>query len=142
MERTVYPLLGPGKTVADVEQARVALEQAYRTAGYPTVFVNLPEQDVGSGVVLLTVTEGRVGRLSVTGSRYFSNGWIRDQVPAAAPGRVPRLSEFQRQLTLVNARSPDRTLTPVLRPGQRNGHGRHRTEGEGRGAPAWHPRGQ
>lgn len=121
VEGIVYPWLGPGRSVDDVNQARAALEQAYREAGYPTVYVDLPEQDVAGGIVLLTVTEGRVGRFTVTGSRYFSNGWIRAQIPEAQPGRVPRVAEFQRQLALVNARSQDRTLTPVLRPGKEPG---------------------
>lgn len=121
VERTVYPFLGPGRSVADVQQAREALERAYRDAGYVTVFVDLPEQEVSSGVVLLTVTEGRIGRVSVKGSRYFSNGWIRSQLPEVQPGQVPKLPEFQQQLATANSRSADRTLTPLLRPGSQPG---------------------
>jgi len=33
IERLLYPLLGPGKRLADVEAARAALESAYHTAG-------------------------------------------------------------------------------------------------------------
>src|SRR5512141_1442885 len=39
IERAVYPHLGPGKSLDVVEQARMALEQAYHAAGYGTVFV-------------------------------------------------------------------------------------------------------
>lgn len=117
IEKTVYPFLGPDRSIQDVDQARTALEEAYRTAGYPTVFVDVPEQNVTGGVVRLNVTEAKVSRLKVTGARYYSNGWIRDQVPEVAPGAVPRIGEFQGQLAAFNARSPDRSLTPVLRPG-------------------------
>ncbi|MBN8279609.1 MAG: ShlB/FhaC/HecB family hemolysin secretion/activation protein [Gammaproteobacteria bacterium] len=117
IEKVVYPLLGPGKTIEDVNAARAAVEQAYRDAGFATVFVDVPEQDVDRGIVRLTVTEGRVGRVRVTGSRYFANGWIREQVPAVAPGTIPRIEAFQSQLKALNLRSPDRQLTPVLRPG-------------------------
>ena len=91
IERVIYGQLGPGKTIDDVNAARTALEQAYREAGYPTVFVDVPEQEVDQGMVRLAVTEGRVSRLKISGSRYFSNGWIRDQLPEAAPGTVPRI---------------------------------------------------
>lgn len=117
VERAVYPFLGPGRRIEDVEAARAGLEAAYREAGYGTVLVNIPEQDVVEGVVRLEVVEGRVSRLKVTGSRYFSLGGIRSQVPALAEGEVPRLPEVQEQLTALNAASTDRRVTPVLRPG-------------------------
>jgi len=121
IERAVYPHLGPGRGIGDVEQARLALEEAYRAAGYPTVLVDVPEQDVANGLVTLQVTEGRVDRLVITGARYFSNGWIREQMPELQAGSVPRLAEFQSELRALNGRSPDRTITPVLRPGRSPG---------------------
>lgn len=121
IERTVYPFLGPEKTIDDVEAARQALEQAHRKAGYGTVLVDLPEQDVVEGVVRLSVVEGKVERLRVTGSRYFSLGRIKSGVPALAEGQVPYLPEVQRQLAKVNMASADRAITPVLRPGRTPG---------------------
>ncbi len=121
IERAVYPQLGPGRTIDDVNAARTALEQAYRDAGFATVFVDVPEQEVDGGLVRLAVTEGRVSRLKITGSRYFSNGWIRAQLPEATPGTIPRMDAFQDQLRALNVRSSDRLLTPVLRPGAEQG---------------------
>lgn len=121
VERLVYRHLGPGKSIDDVEQARQALEQAYRDAGYPTVFVDIPEQDVRQGVVRLQVTEGRIERLRVTGSRYYSLGKIRAAVPSLAAGSVPKLSQVQAELEQLNRASPDRAVAPVLRAGQTPG---------------------
>src|SRR5690606_24693875 len=45
IEEAVYPFLGPGRTAADVENARAALEKAYRDKGYQTVSVAIPVQD-------------------------------------------------------------------------------------------------
>jgi hemolysin activation/secretion protein len=121
VEKAVYPYLGEGKTIADVEQARKSLEQAYQKAGYSTVFVDIPEQDVVGGVVRLHVTEGRVGSLRVTGSRYYSLGRIRAQVPSLAPGAVPYLPDVQQQVGAVNRASSDRQVTPVFRAGRTPG---------------------
>ncbi len=121
LERTVYPFLGARKTVRDVEAARQALERFYKESGYPTVIVNIPEQDVRNGVVRLQVIEGRVSRLRVSGSRYFSPDGLRAEVPALTPGEVPYLPAVQAQLRKVNAAMPDRRVTPVFRPGRTPG---------------------
>ena len=120
IEKAVYPFLGPAKTVKDVEAARAALEKAYHDAGYLTVLVDLPEQKVDEGIVTLKVVEGAVDRLKVTGSRYYSQGVIRSKIPELAEGNVPDFKAVQNQLTDLN-RSPGRTVTPVLRPGQTPG---------------------
>lgn len=121
VEKSLYPLLGADKTIDDVELARAALEKVYRDAGYPTVLVNIPEQSVEDGMVRLEVLEGRVDRLRITGSRYFSLARIREQVPSLAPGAIPDLASAQAQLNALNRRSADRSVMPVLRPGRTPG---------------------
>jgi hemolysin activation/secretion protein len=120
IERAVTPFLGPKKLLADVEAARAALEKVYQSAGFLTVFVDVPEQRVADGVVRLQVLEGRIERLQVSGSRYFSQGYIRNKVPELAEGQVPNFNEVQRQLAVVN-RSEERRVQPVLRPGKAPG---------------------
>jgi hemolysin activation/secretion protein len=117
IEAAVTPYLGPSKTMIEVEAARGALEKAYQGAGFLTVFVDVPEQRVDEGVVRLQVLEGKVERLSVTGSRYFSQGYIRSRVAALEAGSVPNFNEVQRQLAGVN-RTDERRVQPVLRPGR------------------------
>ena len=60
IEEAVYPYLGEKKNIQDVDKARQALEKAYHDAGYLTVFVDIPEQEVKEGIVRLKVTEGKV----------------------------------------------------------------------------------
>lgn len=121
VERTVYPFLGPAKTIDDVEAARRALETFYRDSGYPTVVVDIPEQEVGQGVVRLTVVEGRIDRVRVSGSRYFSLDRVRAGVPALAEGGVPHTPALQAQLQELNQASPDRSVAPIFRPGRTPG---------------------
>ena len=121
IERAVYAHLGPQKTVEDVELARQELEAAYRDAGYSTAFVSTPEQSVGSGVVRLNVTEGNVGRVRVTQARYVSGRQIASEMTAANPGRPIHFPELQDSLARINRVSPDRTVTPVLKPGRNSG---------------------
>lgn len=121
LERIIYSFLGPNKTIKDIEQARAALEAEYRKVGYPTVLVDIPEQKVVDGVVRLRVTEGRVERLRITGSRYFLLSRIRKEVPALGRGSVPYLPDVRKQMALLNQESPDRSITPIMRPGREPG---------------------
>lgn len=120
IEKAVYPFLGESKTIDDAEAARQALEKAYHSAGYLTVLVNIPEQKVDSGVVNLEVVEGKVDRLRITGSRYYSLGQIRASVPQLAEGNTPHFPTLQKELESLN-RQADRAVTPVMKAGQTPG---------------------
>ena len=121
IEAAVYPFLGEHKTLATVEQARDALVDVYRKAGLGTVLVDIPEQTIDDGIVRLQVTEGRVEKVRIAGTRYYSERKILAQLPAIQPGSVPKLPELQAQLTDLANAARDRQITPVLKPGSTPG---------------------
>ncbi|MFA5983132.1 MAG: ShlB/FhaC/HecB family hemolysin secretion/activation protein [Methylococcaceae bacterium] len=121
LERTVYPFLGPQKSIDQVEAARLALERLYQGKGYQTVTVDIPEQAVQQGVVNLLVVEGKVSRLRVTDSRYFALGKIKATVPEVAEGNVPNFKVMQKQLGDLASQSADRKIQPILRAGETPG---------------------
>ena len=116
VEEAVYPFLGPGRTAADVEKARGALEKAYRDKGYQTVSVLIPQQDPRRGVIKLEVVEGKVGRLRVNGARFFLPSNIKREAPSLAEGTVPDMNRVTKDIVGLN-RLADRRVTPVLRQG-------------------------
>ena len=106
IEKAVTPFLGPERTLKDIEGARDALLAAYQAAGYQSVYVDLPEQQVAQGVVFLQVSETRVGRVRVVGAEYNSPLDVRDQVPALQEGTVPDFNKAQSQLAALNRGRP------------------------------------
>ncbi len=112
----VYPFLGPGRSQADVELARAALEKVYKDKGYQTVSVQIPLQQGSGGLIFLRVTEAKVGRLRVHGSRYFSLAEIKRKAPSLAEGQVPNFNDITREIVSLN-QWPDRRVTPTLRAG-------------------------
>ncbi|WP_084615898.1 ShlB/FhaC/HecB family hemolysin secretion/activation protein [Solimonas flava] len=114
------PYLGPSRSPDDVDQARAALEAAYRQRGYKTVGVAIPQQTVHDGVVRLDVVEASVGHLNVIGSKYHSIERIKEQVPSLAEGKVPDFDEVQTDIVAVNQQS-DRRVTPALKAGSAPG---------------------
>lgn len=120
VEEAVLPYLGPQRPVSDVEKARLALIAAYRARGYETVDVQIPQQDVRSGVIRFEVLEYKVGRLRVKDSRYFSPEDIKAQVPSLAEGSVPNYKDVGQEIAALN-KSADRMVTPTLRAGDTPG---------------------
>lgn len=122
VERTIYPHLGPNRTIENVEAARLDLEQAYREAGYPTVLVDIPPQDVGDdGVVRLKVTEGRLDRVRVTGARYYSNRKILAALPSVDSGNVLNAPQLEEELGALAQRARERSIVPVIKAGRAPG---------------------
>jgi hemolysin activation/secretion protein len=74
VERLVAPMAGPNQVYGDIQKALETLEAAYRKAGFTTVGVYVPEQELTSGVVHITVTENVLGNIEISGNQYFDNG--------------------------------------------------------------------
>lgn len=116
IEKAVYPYMGPERTPDDVEKARTALEKAFQDKGFQTVNVQIPQQTGKRGIVFLQVTEAKIGRLNVEGSRFFSVGGIKKKVPSLAPGTVPDFNKVSSEILALNQWS-DRQVIPTLTPG-------------------------
>ncbi|MFY9349264.1 MAG: ShlB/FhaC/HecB family hemolysin secretion/activation protein [Sphingobium sp.] len=120
IERAVYPYLGPGRTTADVESARAALEKAYHAKGYQSVVVQVAEQGLTSGVLALQVTEAKLGAVKVTGAKHASAQDIQRRFPSLQPGQSPNLTQTEAELKEAN-RFPNRQVTPLIEPGETPG---------------------
>src|SRR5262249_39275190 len=116
VESVLVPFLGPGRTLEDVEKARAALEKAYFDLGYQTVVVAIPPQTVRGGVVTLKVTEGKVARLRVNGTKWVSPFAIKRLPPSVHEGKVPNFNDLVKDIVVLN-QWPDRRVTPALRAG-------------------------
>ncbi len=120
VEEAVYPFTGPGKSATDIEHAKAALQALYVKRGFDTVSVVIPEQHISRDapvVVELKVIERRVGRLRVTGARYFLPNDVREGAPSLKPGTVPNRNDILRDLTALND-LPDRQVQPSLKAGR------------------------
>lgn len=120
VEEAVYPFLGPGRTEDDVEQARAALEKAYHDQGYQAAAVQVPPQTGRGGIVLLQVSEGKVGRLRVKGARFFLPSHIKAKAQSMAEGKAVNFNNVARDIISLNQLG-DRQVTPSLAAGAEPG---------------------
>lgn len=108
--------IGEQRAFADIEAARTALQQAYRTAGYSTVEVTLPAQEMQDGLVIFKVVAARLAAVNIEGSHYYDQTNVRNSLPALVPGTVPNLHDVDNQLALAND-NPGKLTTVKLRSG-------------------------
>jgi hemolysin activation/secretion protein len=116
----IEPFIGPGKTAADVETARDRLEQYYHEVGFPAVLVNIPEQSVHNGRFTLQAIESTVGRLTVTGNRWYSADLILNELPSLREGQAVYVPAIEADLGRL-AGVPDLKVTPSMHPGSEAG---------------------
>ncbi|MBI2959469.1 MAG: ShlB/FhaC/HecB family hemolysin secretion/activation protein [Betaproteobacteria bacterium] len=102
LERAVAPMVGQRRVYGDLQKALEALERAYREAGYGTVQVYLPEQELSGGVVRIEVTESVIGKVAVSGNKYFDEANIRAALPALKEGKAPNLRALSEAVQLSN----------------------------------------
>ncbi len=113
VQQLVSPFVGKKRVYGDVQKALEALEGAYRKAGYGTVQVFVPEQELAAGTVRLVVTESVVGKVSLEGNKHFSDANIRNTLPSLQEGRAPNLRALSENIQLANenpAKQVDVTL--------------------------------
>ena len=115
VERAVYPFMGPGRSEADVESARAALQKAFEDAGYVAVSVLVPEQAVESGILMLEVQPQAIGQLVVEGDTRHADK-VKAQAASLTPGATPNITAFQRDVIAMNQKA-SRRVTPELKAG-------------------------
>lgn len=120
VETAIYPYLGPYRTAEDVEQARAALEKAYRDKGFQAASVQIPQQSVTTGVITLQVSEGEIGRVRVQGARYYSPSEIKAMAPSMREGTVLDFKAIKNDIVALN-QSADRRVMPALKAGSQPG---------------------
>lgn len=112
--------VGPGRNMADIKRAAMALKDAYAAQGYPIVQVFVPEQKLASGTVILRVIEGRISKVSVAGNKEYDQTNIRTSLPGLKEGRAPNSAEIISEVVLANE-NPAKQVAVNFSAGARSG---------------------
>jgi hemolysin activation/secretion protein len=102
VQTLVAPFAGKGKVYGDVQKALEALENEYRRLGYGTVQVYVPEQELTGGVVRLVVSEGVIGKVTITGNKNFNEENVRAGLPDLKEGIAPNMRKLSENIQLSN----------------------------------------
>ncbi|WP_317205518.1 ShlB/FhaC/HecB family hemolysin secretion/activation protein [Janthinobacterium sp.] len=119
IDSLLAPFAGKDRDFGDIQRALEALENAYHARGYSVVQIELPEQELNRGVVVLKVVQTKIGRVKVTGNQYFDEANVRRSLPGLHEGVTPNLLAVSKDLKLANE-NPAKKVTLKLRSGERD----------------------
>lgn len=111
--------LGKPVRFADLDAIAQAVSTLYKANGRPFVYVTIPPQNVGGGVVQMVVTEYRLGAVRPEGNKWFSSDLLRDE-SGLVPGTILRLDDVQAGMDRLNG-NPFRTVDALFSPGGTQG---------------------
>jgi hemolysin activation/secretion protein len=117
VDALVAPFAGERKVYGDIQKALEALENAYRSVGYGTVQVYVPEQELTHGSVRLQVTEGVIGKVTISGLKEYTLENIRRTLPQLQEGRAPNMRQISENILLAND-NPAKQLEVTLGVGE------------------------
>lgn len=102
IRQLLAPYTGPGRDFGTVQQALEKLEDAYHKRGFTLMQVTLPEQELNGGVVHFRVVETRIGKVVVSGNRFFDERNVRRSLPALREGEIPNIPKISADLRNAN----------------------------------------
>ncbi|MGX1197342.1 hemolysin activation/secretion protein [Parvibaculum sp. MBR-TMA-1.3b-4.2] len=115
LDKVLQPFIGQPLRQRDLAAISRAVIAAFRSEGKPLVDVTFPPQDVTSGTVQLLVMEFHLGKIGVSGNKWFDASQYRDGL-AQKQGKPIDVDRLKRGLSQLNA-NPFRQVSAVLKPG-------------------------
>ncbi|MCX5712703.1 MAG: hypothetical protein NTY47_06540 [Candidatus Omnitrophica bacterium] len=115
--RSIYePYLNKEVSFQDLDKITEAIKSKYKAKGYLTTAVFVPEQDIKGGVVEIKVVEGKMGKLSVEGNKWFSTELLEKYFHVKKNERI-NVNVLQRDILRLNQNSGLEVKT-VISPGK------------------------
>ncbi len=92
-------LLGQEVSLNQIYDIADAITQHYWDQGYILARANIPQQEIGNGVVRLVIEEGRIGQVHFDGTPAPATAYAIEQI---SRNKVLNVLELERQLLLLN----------------------------------------
>jgi hemolysin activation/secretion protein len=115
----VAPYVGRPLRLSDLDEIRSLARDRYVSAGKPFLDVSAPPQNVTSGIVQIVVTQYRLGAVTVSGAKHFSDEVIRRPLTLKEGDRLS-LPVIEEELDRLNE-NPFVSVNAVFQPGKSTG---------------------
>ena len=118
ISKILKPYLGRHYGLEGLSSAVTELERKFKEQGYSFHRVILEPQSLKQGIVRLRIYEFKLGKLNVSGNKFFTDDNIKNSLPALEQGRAPNTRNLNLNLSVANDH-PDKTLQMVFKEGEK-----------------------
>ena len=102
VQTATLPHTGVQSSFETIQLALESLEKAYLDAGYGSVRVEIPEQELELGTVTLHVTEGALADITIEPDAFFDALNVRNSLPSLRMKESVNIHQLNRSLVLAN----------------------------------------
>lgn len=117
LESVAAEFRGRELNLVDLQKLAARVNELYRRKGVVTAQAVVPPQDVTSGVVLIRLVEGRLGKVRIEGNASTNESYVADRL-GLKPDDLMELATLEAALVRFN-RTNDAQLRAELKPGER-----------------------
>ena len=120
LEAATAPYIGRTLTIEQLEEMRQVVNRLYLQRGYVTSGVTIPYQMVRDGDIYLTVIEGNMPAIDISGLRYYRNTFLAAKL-GSTPSTVLNVNDLQERLQLLQQDPRILRINAELKPGEKLG---------------------
>ncbi|WP_420422217.1 ShlB/FhaC/HecB family hemolysin secretion/activation protein [Simkania sp.] len=119
LKRKLQNYIGSKVTTETLFEIRRTISDYYTSSGHPFVIVEVPQQEVTSGVLQVMVLESRLGKVKIEGNRWNSAERLKEYVKLQ-PNQEIDQNRLLQNVSFMN-RNPFRRVDVVYAPGEQEG---------------------
>jgi len=120
LNKVVAPYKNQELTMEDMSKVTDLITVTYQEKGFILARAYLPEQEINEGVLMITVAEGKIGKIRITGNRYYKDSVLKRYFEEQQELGVVKESLLEKGLLLSNDIAEVKTEI-MLKGGEKSG---------------------
>ena len=116
----IQPIIGKNASIADIQAVVDKINDMYAAKGFVTARAFLPEQTVSNGNIYISLTESKIGTITVEHNKWTKDGYITRRMPQKE-GDLFDIVELEKDILDFNRYNDGIDLTANLRAGTQPG---------------------
>lgn len=120
LNKVIEPFKDRELTLEEMSELTDLLTMTYQEKGYILARAYLPEQEIQDGILKITIAEGKIGKIKVSGYTHYKANVIKRYFEQQQKHGIIKESLLEKGL-LLSADLPDVKTTVVLREGEKPG---------------------
>jgi hemolysin activation/secretion protein len=116
----IQPLIGKNVYIEDIQAVVDKINDMYAAKGFVTARAFLPEQTVQNGNIYISLTESKIGTITVEKNKWTKDGYITRRMPQKE-GELFDIVELEKDILDFNRYNDGIDLTANLRAGTKPG---------------------